>query len=112
MGRAMPGGRELITRIEDACKGILEVMDFDRRTLVTDPDAVEEARDLAREYARLILRAIQDDLPPLLERNERNREAASLPARVAQVEQELAELRQMLEGRHLRLVSERNQERG
>ena len=108
MSRSMPGGRELITRIEDLGEAILELLSFDRRTLVTDPDAVEEARDLARRYTRLILAAVRDDLPPLLARNERNREAASLPERVARLEAELAEVRELLARRpELRLLERR-----
>lgn len=106
MARSMPGGRELITRIADLCKVIQEELSFDRRTLVTDPDAVEDARDVALDCVEDILRAIQDDLPPLLERNERKREIASIPERMDRLEAELAEIRQRLDGPALRLVPE------
>lgn len=112
MARSMPGGRELVTRIEDLTRSLLEELSFDRRTLVTDPDAVEESRDLACRYARQILRAVQDDLPPLLERNERNREAASLPERVARLEAELAEVREQLARLPALRIVERDREAG
>jgi uncharacterized protein YceH (UPF0502 family) len=40
----------------------------------------------------------------MLERAASNREAASVPDRVATLESQVAELRQMIEGRSLRLV--------
>lgn len=103
-GRKLPGGAEIITRLRDYAVVIREQLDFDRKLLVLKPEQIEDRRDLALDYLRLLIQALDEDLPPLLERAERNRKAASLPDRVALLEQEFAELRRLIESRSLRLM--------
>ena len=113
MPRKMPGGAEVLDRLREETKIIRDLINVDRRTIVLRPEDVEERRDDALERVRKILDILDRELPPLLERNERNREAASLPDRVAALERELADLRQLVEERPLRVLPpERARERG
>lgn len=104
MGRKMPGGAEVLDRLRDHVKVIRDLLAFDRRTIVLQPEDVEERRDFALERVREILDVLDRELPPLLERNERNKEAASIPERVGRLERELAELRQLIDQRSVRIV--------
>ena len=105
MPRKTKGGADILARLEGHIKATRELIKVDRRLIVTQPEDVEERRDLALGRLRAILDILEEELPPLLERAERNREAASLPERVAALEAAVDELRAQSPRRHgLRLT--------
>lgn len=107
MGRKIQGGAELINRLTDYTQALRDLLDFDRQLVVMKPEKVLARRDLAEDYLRKLAQAVKDELPPLLERNERLRENAGLPDRVAELERRLADLEHLArEGRVIPLRRE------
>jgi putative heme degradation protein len=104
-GRKLPGGAEIIQRLHEHIQAVRDAIDVDRRTIVLRPEEMEDRRDQALELLRQMTNLLDRDLPPLLERSERNRKVASLPDRVDRLEAEISELRKALEARgDLRIV--------
>lgn len=93
MPKMTRGGRQLLSELDYLAAQIVDAAALDRARVVFDPvgaaAALAEITALAAELRRLM----HAELSPMLERAATNREAASLPERVARLEAEVAELR-------------------
>jgi hypothetical protein len=104
MAQTMRGARQILNELQGITREIGDASDLDRKQVIFDPQGAYEALQLINELAAQLRGIVVNDLPPMLERAASNREAASVPDRVATLESQVAELRQMIEGRSLRLV--------
>jgi hypothetical protein len=111
MAQTTRGGRQLIEQLLADLNDIDHEANLDRRAVIFDPQGAYEALVEVRNLTAALRRRIERDLPPLLERAATNREAASLPDRVARLEAELADLKaELAQSPPLRLVPPRQAE--
>lgn len=93
MAQTTRGGRQLIDQLLADLDTIDHEAALDRRAVIFDPHGAHLALEEVRNLVAAMRRRIERDLPPLLERAASNRDAASIPERVATLEGEVAELR-------------------
>ena len=65
---------------------------LDRKQVIFDPVGAANALEDIRGVVARLERRINEDVTPLLERAERNREAAAVPERIAELERRLEAL--------------------
>lgn len=91
------GARQLLEQLRADLAEMDEVANLSLREVKFDPEAAYNALVEIRDLAERVRRRLREDLEPMLERNDRNREAASVPDRIASLEQRVdtleAELR-------------------
>ncbi len=92
MAQLMRGARDAIDQILADLTAISDLADLDRKAVIFDPvNAANRLEDI-RDQIETMRRRVHDELTPLLERAERNRETAGIPDRVTDLERRLAEL--------------------
>lgn len=99
MPKMTRGGRQLLNELDHLAAQIVDASALDRARVVFDPVGAAAALAEITATAAELRRLIHAELSPMLERAATNREAASLPDRVARLEAELADLRAELRGR-------------
>lgn len=104
MTKKTRGGREIIDQLLADLADIDDAAAIDLKDVIFDPRGAYEALVAIIDQVAAMRRRIREQLEPMLERTERNREAAAMPDRLTAVEAELAELRRLVESRSLRLM--------
>ena len=108
MAQTTRGGRELIDQMLADLADIDATAAISRKDVIFNPHGAADALEAIRDAVAALRGRIRTDLPVLLERAERNREAASLPDRVASLEAALADLHARLPA--LRIVERERKE--
>lgn len=99
MAQATKGGGEIVRALVAEIDDILDAARMDRRTAILDPQGAYEALVAVRDGLAALRRRVTHELPPLLERAASNREFATIPERMAALEQAMHALTDRIEGR-------------
>jgi DNA helicase HerA-like ATPase len=92
VGQLMRGARDAVDLLLSDLKEIATTADLDRKAVIFDPVGAANALEDIRDQIEAVRRRVLDEITPLLERAERNREAAGLPDKVAELERRLEAL--------------------
>ncbi len=98
------GGQQVLELLFSDLDYIDDTADISLSDVIYDPRGAYQALVSVRDQVAKVKQRITKELEPMLERNERKREALTVVDRVAALEAELAEMRRQIEDRSIRLV--------